>query len=93
MKAMQQAIFSYFKIGPKATTTPICLLACIETNPLLLMYHFFYVAVYGSIQIMLKSPLSFITAFRVVTTAASFFLPLVYFEHLLNLSVFKSETK
>lgn len=84
MKAMQQAIFSYFKLGPKATTAPISLLACLETNPLLLMYHFFVVAVYGSFQIMMKSPLSFITAIRVVTTAASFFLPLLYNEHVLS---------
>lgn len=88
MKAMQQAIFSYFKIGPKATTAPISLLACLETNPFLLIFHFFVVAVYGSWQIIMKSPLSFITAIRVITTAASFFLPMLYHEHLISLSFF-----
>lgn len=81
MKAMQQAIFSYFKLGPKATNTPVRLLACMETSPMRLMYHFFVVALYGSVQIMAKSPFSFITAIRVIYTAATFFIPLLFHEH------------
>ena len=86
MKAMQQAIYSYFKRGPSATTTPVALLGCLETSPWLLMYHFFFVAVYGSFQIIKQSPLAFITAAKVIGTAASFFLPMLWYEHVLPLA-------
>jgi len=86
MKAMQQAIFSYFKLDPKITATPVALLACLETNPWRLMFHFFVVALYGSCQIVLQSPLAFLTAIEVIYTAAVFFLPMLWREHVLPFS-------
>jgi len=80
MKAMQQAIYSYFTFGPTFTNVPVGLLGALVTNPWSLITHFFVVAAYASVKMIVTTPLRIISSIKVIYTAASFFIPLLFLE-------------
>ena len=53
---MRDAAFAYFKLGGEAVRGTTSLLGCVNTNPWVLISHFFIVAVYGMIRTLLPIP-------------------------------------
>ncbi|KAK9760421.1 Squalene epoxidase [Basidiobolus ranarum] len=57
LRILQLSCFNYFQLGGIAVSGPIGLLAGLIPNPLVLMFHFYAVAIYGIIFHVLLAPL------------------------------------
>ncbi|KAJ1989366.1 Squalene epoxidase [Dimargaris cristalligena] len=86
LKVLRQACFDYFQLGGTCITTPMGLLGGVFTSPLLLMYHFFAVVLYGMLCFLLSSagPVAFVCnlgrAASVLWMGCKVFLPLLWTE-------------
>ncbi|KAK9760883.1 Squalene epoxidase [Basidiobolus ranarum] len=57
LRILQLSCFNYFQLGGIAVSGPIGLLAGLIPNPLVLMFHFYAVAIYGILFHVLLAPL------------------------------------
>lgn len=56
MQDMRDGCFKYFKLGPKAFSTPMALLGGLETSTFLLLKHYIAVAFYSVLHLLLPFP-------------------------------------
>eukprot|EP01111_Echinosteliopsis_oligospora_P008915 TRINITY_DN2515_c0_g1_i1.p1 TRINITY_DN2515_c0_g1~~TRINITY_DN2515_c0_g1_i1.p1 ORF type:complete len:501 (-),score=131.13 TRINITY_DN2515_c0_g1_i1:75-1577(-) len=79
---MREACMSYFKLGGIAATGPISLLAGLNKSPVVLVLHFFAVAVLGVMKMIypFPSPSRIMRAYRLLSAAANVVVPLIHGE-------------
>lgn len=79
LPVMQKACFDYFKLGGIAVTGPMSLLSGMNPSPATLIFHFFSVAVFGSLQALKPFPTlgRLLLAIRVVLAANRIVQPLM----------------
>ncbi|KAJ1925548.1 Squalene epoxidase [Tieghemiomyces parasiticus] len=86
LKVLREACFDYFRLGGTCITTPMGLLGGVFSSPLLLMYHFFAVVLYGMFCFLMTSagPVAFVMnlgrAGSVLWMGCKVFLPLLWAE-------------
>ncbi|KAJ1918965.1 Squalene epoxidase [Tieghemiomyces parasiticus] len=86
LKVLREACFDYFRLGGTCITTPMGLLGGVFSSPLLLMYHFFAVVLYGMFCFLMNSagPVAFVMnlgrAGSVLWMGCKVFLPLLWAE-------------
>ncbi|KAF0425106.1 SE-domain-containing protein [Gigaspora margarita] len=85
LRIMREACFNYFKFGGICVSHPCGMLAGLVQNPLLLIFHFFAVAIYGVYRIfredtMLHMPQNILKSFIVIYTACVTVLPVLLTE-------------
>ncbi|XP_012664868.1 squalene monooxygenase [Otolemur garnettii] len=82
---LRKACFLYFKLGGECVTGPVGLLSVLSPNPVVLIGHFFAVAIYA-IYFCFKSepwitkPRAFLSSGAVLYKACSVIFPLIYSE-------------
>jgi len=85
--SMRSACFGYFKLGGDCVAGPMSLLSGLQPNPLVLLYHFFLVALYG-VYITLKpfpTPAKILHAYRLLSAASWIVIPLMKGEKVFGL--------
>lgn len=84
---MREACFAYFQLGGECANGPMNLLSVMKANPLILMIHFFSVAMYGIYRTLfpIPTPGRLWAAFKIFKAACEVFMPLCLGEHLLSL--------
>ncbi|RIB08525.1 squalene epoxidase-domain-containing protein [Gigaspora rosea] len=85
LRIMREACFNYFKFGGICINHPCGMLAGLFPNPLLLVFHFFAVAIYGVYRIfredtILHIPQNILKSFIVIYTACVVILPVLWTE-------------
>ncbi|KAJ1653586.1 Squalene epoxidase [Dispira simplex] len=86
LRVLRQACFDYFQLGGTCVSTPVGLLGGIYSSPLLLMYHFFAVVLYGMFCFLgsSSSPWVFVCnlarSVSVLWKGCKVFLPLLWTE-------------
>ncbi|KAJ3368532.1 Squalene epoxidase [Allomyces arbusculus] len=85
MQVLRRSCFEYLRLGGECTAAPVRLLACIAPQPMLLVRHFFAVAVYGTWTTFKREriwwfPRTVYRNFATLATACRVILPLCWYE-------------
>ncbi|MDX5398803.1 MAG: hypothetical protein LPK92_03615, partial [Actinomycetes bacterium] len=83
VEEMRRACFEYFKLGGPAVSGPIGLLSGTAPRPYELLAHFFAVAVFGALRMLLTNPFQVPKAISMIKAAAMIVRPLMYQEKVL----------
>lgn len=78
-KEMRQACFDYLSLGGIFSSGPVSLLSGLNPRPLILVLHFFAVAIYGVGRMLLPfpSPYRFWIGARIITSASGIIFPIM----------------
>ncbi|XP_007941594.1 squalene monooxygenase [Orycteropus afer afer] len=82
---LRKACFLYFKLGGECVAGPVGLLSVLSPNPLILIGHFFAVAIYAMYfcfksEPWISKPRAFVSSGAVLYKACSVLFPLIYSE-------------
>jgi len=83
--ALTTACFDYLSLGGNCVKGPMSLLAGLSSRPVVLLYHFFLVAIYGSLKYLWPpTPSNLVSSYTVLKAGAHIVIPLMQGEKVLS---------